>query len=400
LVQAGRLSWDQPLISLLPEIRFADPVATERATVADALLHRTGLISGNWTWHDAPSDPAELMRRMPHIPCRPGYRAGFHYQNLHFTILGEVFKALGTDWHQAMREMLGLLSVKPLTRLAEFAASERALGYGPSGLVPPQRTEDFDFEGAAAASAVCGDIQGLAQVARMMALGGTVDGHEVVSPAIWKELTRPVLAQGDSEWPELRQKCSLFAGASAIYRGEKLLIWAGGFVGYTAHVAVLPEKRAAACAMANRSSSTASDLLAMALLDRAVGWEPLPWADRYLKQKRRMRSEGQRRLAEKQGIPGLPWPFPSQAACGRFEHPGYGLLEVVDSGQGPYLHFRQAALPLTPRAEEVMSAEGTSRDCPEIFWNLRPLFQGGKVKAWDFCPDDPLSHCPFERVDG
>jgi CubicO group peptidase (beta-lactamase class C family) len=135
---------------------------------------------------------------------------------------------------------------------------------------PAQRAEDFDFEGTAGASAVCGSIVELAQVGRMMALGGTVDGRTIVSPDTWKELTRPVLAQPDPSDKQLRQPCVALAGVRVVYRGEIMLRWAGGFTGYTSHVVALPERRVAACALVNRSASPASDLLAFSMLDRAV----------------------------------------------------------------------------------------------------------------------------------
>lgn len=398
LVDAGRLKWDQPLACLVSGLRFADPVATERATVADCLLHRTGLISGDWTWIGAPSDPSELMRRLPHVPCRPGFRQGFHYQNLHFTVLGEAIKSLGTDWHQAIREWLGIIGVRPYTRLSEFVASDRAIGYGPNGFMPAVRMEDFDFEAIAGASAVCGSIRELAQVARMVALSGKVDGREVVSRVTWEELIRPVLALTDPEWPELRHTCAMLAGRRMVYRGESLIAWAGGFRGYTAHVVALPERRAAACAMANRSGCPASDLLAMSLLDRAAGLDPLPWADRFLEQKRRLRARGERRLADKLKKRAESWPCPVEEACGCFEHPGYGGLSVAVVDGGARLRFRGVDLPMTPRAKGIVSADGGNSDFSEIMWDLKPVVESGGVVAWDFCPDDSLSSCRFLRV--
>jgi CubicO group peptidase (beta-lactamase class C family) len=397
LVEAGKLSWDRPLRSLLPDLRFEDPVATERATIADCLLHRAGMVASGWVWMGQSLSAEELMRRIPYVSCRPGFRGGHHYQNLNFTILGEIFKALGTDWHSAMKEWLGLLGVKPLTRLADFQAADRALGYGPNGLGPAQRTDDFDFEGTAGASAVCGSILELAQVGRMMALGGTVDGRAIVSPDTWKELTRPVLAMSDPSEKELRHPCVALAGARVVYRGEILLRWAGGFTGYTAHVVAMPERRAAACALVNRSASPTSDLLAFSMLDRAVGWPPSPWAERYLKGKREMRARGAQRLAERLARPAAPWPCAVEAACGVFANPLYGDLAVVPDAGGVRLEFRHISLPLIPRANGVFSADGSHADASEIMWDLEPVLESGHVKAWKFGPDDANHPERFDR---
>jgi len=388
LVEAGKLKWDQPVSQLVPAVRFADPVATERATVGDCLLHRTGLISGDWTWYGAPSDPAELLRRLPHVSCRPGFRAGHFYQNLNFTILGEVFRSVGTDWHAAMGELLGLIGVRPITRLADFVASDRAIGYGPNGFAPPVPAPDFDFEGAAPASAVCGSITELAQLAQALATGG----QPLLSPATFAEVTRPVLSLGDTEWPELRSACVALAGRTVIYRGELALQWAGGFTGYTSHLVVLPERRAAACALSARGGSPAAEALAWSMLDLAAGWEPIPWTDRFCEQKRRMRRQGAAQLAARLARPEAPWP--ARDIVGRYSHPAYGELSIVE---GPRLRFRHIELPIAARPDGTLSADA-SINGGETCWDLLPHVQGDRLIAIDFGPDDPAGPSRFVRV--
>jgi CubicO group peptidase (beta-lactamase class C family) len=387
-VAAGRLHWDRKVKDLVPGVCFADAVSTERATIRDCLLHRTGLASGDWVWIGGPSDPLELLKRLPHVSCRPGYRAGFNYQNLNFTIVGEVFKAIGTDWHSAVRDLLAPIGVKPLTRLQEFKASDRALGYGPNGFTPPHPAEDFDFEAIAPASAVCGSITELSRLAAAMSLGG----KGLLPADAWNESIRPVFAQGPREWPEMRAPCAAMAGVVVVYRGELVLQWAGGFRGYVAHVLAMPERRAAGCALANRTASSAAELLAWSLLDRAVGWEPLPWADRFLEQKRNFRRAGERRMAERLARPAAPWP--GFEVRGRFRSGAYGELEVVD---GPVLKFRNVELPMRYMPDGTVSAEGSTRDFSELFWSLRLEVEAGRAVAWHFNPDDPLSPYRFAR---
>jgi CubicO group peptidase (beta-lactamase class C family) len=396
LVAQGRLRWDQPVTRLVPGLRFADPVATERADVRDCFLHRTGLISGDWTWYGAPSDPAVLLQRLPHVPCRPGYRGGFHYQNLNFAVLMAVLNAVGVDWHQAIRDLLGPLGVRPMTRLAEFVASDRLLPYGPNGFTPPRVAADFDFAAIAPASSVCGSIAELAQVARLIALQGAVDGETIVPRAAWDEALRPVFALGDTEWPELRSSCAGIAGRTVVYRGETVCAWAGGFTGYTAHIVAMPGRRAAACAVCNRSACPASDLLALAMLDRAVGWEPLPWRDRMLEQKRKARTRATERMEQRRNRPAADWPCERAAVCGRFSHPAYGHLDVCEAGGEMRLRFRDVEAVLVPRPDGTVSADGASPESPEVSWDLRLDRDGGTV-AWLFNPDDAQAPCRFER---
>lgn len=389
LVAAGRLRWDQPVCQLVPGLRFADPVATQQATVADCLLHRTGLPTGNWTWWQAPSDPAELLRRLPHVPCSAGFRATHQYQNLGFTILGEVCKAAGTTWHAAIHALLEPLGIKPLTRLAEFVASDRALGYGPNGFAPACPIGDFDFEGIAPASAVCGTIVELARLGAALAQ----HGRGLLPPEIWAEAIQPAWELPDPEWPELRQPAVALAGRSVVYRGQRILQWAGGWCGYVSHLLAIPGRGIAACALANRTSANAAEPLAFALLDRAAGWERLPWAERFLKQKRRFRRQGEARLAARLACPRAPWP--ATDVCGRYFHPGYGELAVTEDMR---LEFRQEEVTLVPRSDGTIGADGQSMNFSEICWDLRPVIEGGRVTAWMFGPDDPAAPCRFERI--
>jgi CubicO group peptidase (beta-lactamase class C family) len=391
-VAAGRLRWDRPLASLLPGVEFADPVVTARAEVGDCLLHRTGLPTGDWVWVNGPNNPDELLRRMRHLPCSVGFRAAHAYQNLGFTVLGQVLGALGHDWHQAMLSLLAPLGVHPQTRLHEFAAADRALGYGPNGFTPPICMPDFDFEGIAPASAVCGSITELAQVARMMARSGA----GVLPRALWDEVTQGVLVLPDSEWPELRHHAVALAGRVAIYRGERVLTWAGGHRGYVAHLLALPDRRAAACAMANRGSSMAAELLAWSMLDRALEWEPLPWADRFLARKRAMRRTGEARLAARLARPTAPWPV--RDVCGVYHSPAYGELRIDVVEDTPRLSFRGVDLPLVPRPGGTLSADGPSIDFSEVCWDIRPLLIDERMAGLDFGPDDPGMPCRFVRT--
>jgi len=393
LVASGKLSWDQPVGQVVPGLKFADPVATEYATVADCLLHRTGLPSGDWTWWDAPSDSGELLRRLPHIPCPGGFRAGHQYQNLGFTIVAEVFKAAGTDWHQAIRDLLEPLGIKPLTRLGEFIASDRALGYGPNGFSAPIPVADFDFEGIAPASALCGSITDLARIAGALAKGGA----DLLPRAVWQEVTRSQWALAAPVWPELRQPCVSLAGHNVVYRGELVMQWAGGWRGYVAHVLALPSRRVAACAVANRTSSAAAEVMAFEVLDRAAGWDPLPWSERFLEQKKKFRKAGEKRLADRLSRPVAPWP--ATTVCGRYWHPGYGDLMVVEAGRGLQLRFRHVDLPLTPRPDGMISADGGTVDFAELCWDLRPEVEDRRVVAWRFNPDCPAAPCRFVRQD-
>ncbi len=393
LVDEGKLRWETPVAELVPGLAFSDPVATALADVADCLLHCTGLPSGDWTWWQAPPHPRVLLQRLPHVPCPAGLRKGYHYQNLGFTILGEVFKSAGTDWHSAMQELLSPLGIKPLTRLEAFVAAPRALGYGPNGFSEPVRIDDFDFEAVAPASAVCGSIRELAQVAcALVARGGSI-----LPESRWAEVVQPRVALPATPWPEMQQPCASLASRSVVYRGEWMMQWAGGWCGYVSHLLAIPSRGIAACALANRSASPAAELLALCLIDRAAGWNPLPWQQRLLEQKQALRQQAQQHLRTRLNRPRAAWP--AKDIYGRFVHPSYGEFTIIETEGEPHLHFRHVQLPLVPRDDGSISADGAGAGFNELCWDLHPRIEGNRITAWLFNPDCPAKPCCFERVE-
>jgi hypothetical protein len=210
---------------------------------------------------------------------------------------------------------------------------------------------------------------------------------------VWAQAIRPELALAEPDWPELRRPCVALAGRSVVYHGELVLQWAGGWRGYVSHLLAIPARRIAACAFANRTGAGAAEALAFAMLDRAAGWDRLPWATRFVEQKREFRRQGEARLAARLARPSAPWP--ATDVCGRYSHPGYGELTVTD---GMKLQFRDVEVPLAPRPDGTVGADGISMDFSEIMWDLRPVVEGKRVAAWMFGPDDPAAPCRFERI--
>jgi hypothetical protein len=154
----------------------------------------------------------------------------------------------------------------------------------------------------------------------------------------------------------------------------------------------IPARRIAACALANRTGAGAAEALAFAMLDRAAGWDRLPWAQRFLDQKRAFRRRGEATLAERLARPVAPWPATDVA--GRYCHPGYGEVTVTDDLR---LLFRHVDLPLEPRPDGTLSADGPSFDQSEVCWDLSPIVTDGRLVALDFAPDASGAVCRFHR---
>ncbi len=382
---AGRIDLDAPVTGLVPGLGFDDPEAQRQASLRDCLLHRTGLAAGDWTWDGAAT--TDLIGRIRHLPCSVGFRRGFAYQNLHFAIAEAALARAGIPWDRAVADLLAPLGIRPRTSLASLVASGRLLPHGPNGLGPAAPIADVDSSAIASASLLSGTVAELAAVGGMMAGNGTWRGATVLPRDRWDATVAPVVDLGQGSRPEITSCWAALAGRWWTYRGHRLLWWSGGYRGYTAWVAAIPQLGISACALCNRSASPVVEAVVLTLLDRLAGLSHLPWIDRYADSKRRMRAAGAEKLAHRLARARSRRP-PPRSGC--FHHPAYGDLRIEAGTDGARLCWRGLLdLPLVPRDDGTWSADGLL-DGSEITWDL--VWDG---EAWRFNPDDPHHPLPF-----
>lgn len=99
LVDAGKLRWDDPVIKHLPQFRMHDPWVTQHMTVADLLVHNSGLPEGGgdlMLWPEPNHfSRDDIINGLAHIEPAYGFRAGYAYDNLLYVVAGEVAAAVG-----------------------------------------------------------------------------------------------------------------------------------------------------------------------------------------------------------------------------------------------------------------------------------------------------------------
>lgn len=103
LVEQGKLQWEQPIKSFLPNFHLKDPVATEEITLRDLLSHRTGLpgtSKQSWRlWFNTNRSSDELVRRLANVDPAYPFRSHFSYNNVAYMIASKVAEQTsGTPW--------------------------------------------------------------------------------------------------------------------------------------------------------------------------------------------------------------------------------------------------------------------------------------------------------------
>ena len=137
LVDQGKLDWDTRVGEIIPEFRLHDPVATERMTARDLVIHNSGLPRHDLAWYGSPRSRYALLDALRHLPPTHDFRSFMQYQNLMYMTAGIVVgRVSGQTWEAFAAEQI----FKPLAMdesnfsVAEMTArANRSLAFHKAG---------------------------------------------------------------------------------------------------------------------------------------------------------------------------------------------------------------------------------------------------------------------------
>ena len=264
VVDDGELSWDTPVVDLLPEFAVADPALTERLSIRNAFCACTGLPQRDpeFLFTSSTLTPERLITSVREFPLTAPVGEQFQYSNQLFAIGGYAAAAAAegeTDLHDAYVSSMQQRLLEPLEMSRSTYGLDRVLASGnyaePHGLdlagqYHPVSLEDDQryVTSVAPAGALWSSASEMARFVLMELDGGIApDGTQVVSPsnlaATWEpQVTIPAPNNPDvpAEFVAMAQGYGL-GWAVGEYHGQPLLWHSGATAGFSAQTVLLPD---------------------------------------------------------------------------------------------------------------------------------------------------------------
>lgn len=104
LIDQKKLSWDTPVIDIIPEFELYDSYATREFTVRDLLTHRGGLGLGMGDLMVLPAsntmDLKEMMHNLRYLKPTSSFRSTYNYNNLMYIVAGEVITRVSGEEYE------------------------------------------------------------------------------------------------------------------------------------------------------------------------------------------------------------------------------------------------------------------------------------------------------------
>jgi CubicO group peptidase (beta-lactamase class C family) len=110
LVDAGRLSWDDPVYQRLPGFVMYDPYVSHEMTIRDLLTHRSGMGLGEGDllfWPHTTHTREDIIYKLRFMKPASSFRSHYAYDNLLYMTAGQIIPAItGVSWDDYIRQHL------------------------------------------------------------------------------------------------------------------------------------------------------------------------------------------------------------------------------------------------------------------------------------------------------
>ena len=341
LVDEGKITWDQPVIELLPDFRLHDDHATRRLKVRDLVRHSSGLPRHDVVWYNSPASREELFARLRHLEPTRDLGETFQYQNLMFMTAGLLAERVtGKSWEELVRERIldplvmerTNFSVETSKQDPDHAAAH-AIEDGEARVIPFRNIDTIGPAGSINSSA--GEMT---QWMRLHLGGGEIDGERLIETATLQAMHTPQIATGG--YPTESTTLSMGYGygwSIEAHRGHYLVQHGGGIDGFISWVALLPHEGLGVVAYTNAiGMNPLPTAVARTVIDRVFGLEEIDYLEKgreAIAEALEAQAEAEQ-TAEAKRHEGTSPSHDLADYVGTYEHPGYGKLEISPSGDG------------------------------------------------------------------
>ncbi|HEX9001850.1 MAG TPA: serine hydrolase [Blastocatellia bacterium] len=379
LVDEGRIEWDKPLRNYIPWFKLYDPAMTEHLSVRDTVTHRSGLPRHDLVWYNNFESSREaFVRKLAYLEPSADLRQKWQYNNLMFLTAGYLTEVItGKTWEDAVRErILDPLGMKRsnFSVMDSQKDSDFAQPYGKRD----GKIEKIPFRpitNLAPAGSINSSVNEMARWVTVHLNGGKYGDKKIAEAATVADMHLAHMVTGATS-PE----AEITGGEYGMgwfgdnYRGRRRVQHGGNIDGFSANVVLFPKDDFGMVILTNLNGTPLRDLIAQVAADRLLGLKPIDWIAQGAA--RRAASEAAGKEGEKKKavtrIAGTQISHKLAEYVGDYEHPGYGVLKVVLSGDTLEATFNKIQTPLEHWHYDTFNG-GKAKD--GVFENMKFTFQ-------------------------
>ena len=368
LVDEGKVGWDEPVRTYLPDFKVQDEYASAHITLRDMLSHRTGLARHELMWMGGQFSRRELYDRLRYLEINKDLRTTMQYNNLMIMTAGYlVGKVDGSSWEEfTQRKILDPLGMKETN--FSVALTQKTADFSYPYMEIKDKVERVPFRDIAAigpAGSINSNVLDMAQWVMLQLGKGKFGEKQIISEAAIGQLHTPQMAMQGAILP-FAQRSSEFGFESCgmgwlidNYRGHLFIQHGGNVDGFTALVGFFPRENIGLVVLSNLNANLGPYSVALNAYERLLGLDQTAWNDRMKELLAKMKAEAKKTEAEKDKDrkPDTRPSHPLADYAGDYENPGYGTVSVITDGDGLKLKTPVLEGPLSHYHYDIFNLE-------------------------------------------
>jgi CubicO group peptidase (beta-lactamase class C family) len=291
LVDAHKISWDDPVYQRLPGFQMYDPYVAHEMTIRDLLTHRSGMGLGEGDllfWPHTTFTRDDIIYRLRFMKPASSFRSHYAYDNLMYIAAGQIIPAVtGKSWEDYIREKILLplgMSTTNLSNAAFKPGDDYAFPH--SKIDGKLQVIDFvNLDNAAPAGSINSSAAEMAKWITLQLAHGKFPNSdarlfsEAQSREMWSSQT--ILPTGERSGPlaALNAKFAAYALGWGLrdYHGRKLVGHTGGVAGFVSRVMLVPEENLGVVILTDAEQSGAFDSILFHILDHYLALPATDW---------------------------------------------------------------------------------------------------------------------------
>ena len=417
LVDAGRLSWDDPVYQRLPGFVMYDPYVSHEMTIRDLLTHRSGMGLGEGDllfWPRSIYTRDEIIYKLRFMKPASSFRSHYAYDNLLYMTAGQIVPAVtGVSWDDYVRQHI----FAPLG-MDHTNVSNAAFKTGDDYAFPHERVEGklqvIPFEvldNAGPAGAINSCAADMAKWVQLQLNHGKFAGHdgrlfsEQQSKEMWSAQT---ILPIDNPPPPLAALKPNFADyglgwALRDYHGRKLVGHTGGVAGFVSRVMLVPEENLGVVVLTNAEEDGAFDSILYHVLDHYFGFPATDWIAAFKSVKDRQEKEAAETVkkAEAARAAGSKPSLPLDRYAGSYNDAWYGPITIRTENGSLVISFDHTPTMIGDLQHwqfDTFKAHWRNRTIEDAFitFSLKP---DGSIESARMAAVSPLADFSFDYQD-
>ena len=342
LSDEGKLDWDKPLRTYLPDFELHDDVASRLLTPTDLVTHRSGLPRHDQMWFVGGFSRTQMYERLRHLELSAAFRQRYQYNNLMFMTAGVLIERMTSQtWDDSIKQKIfaPLGMTRSNTSVRDMPSSDDyALPYmarmGRATAVPYR-----NLDAIAPAGSINSSVDDMLKYVQMHIDQGTAGEKQLLSKAFAARMQSPhstFALSFDADAPVYTEMGPGGYGLGVSvrsYRGHKFVDHSGGIDGFISAMSWMPHDRIGVVVLTNLSGTNpVPNIVQLNVYERLLG---LSLTDHVARAKegqlRTMRQNAEReKKRQDERVTGTSPSRPLAQFAGSYEHPGYGLLSIAE----------------------------------------------------------------------